>query len=60
MTEISMLIYDPKIKCPKCDNELLSSDYIAILDIINRKCLNCGYTFQQWPKDKAKNSAQKL
>ena len=54
MTEISMLIYDPKIKCPKCDNELLSSDYIAILDIINRKCLNCGYTFQQWPKDKAK------
>lgn len=44
--------YEEHWKCPKCGSDLVTSDYRDMIDLIRRKCSNCGYYEDQLPLDK--------
>lgn len=44
--------YEEHWKCPKCGSDLVTSDYRDMIDLIRRKCSNCGYYEDQLPLDR--------
>lgn len=54
------MIYKKKGKCPKCGYQYTSDKFCAAgsseignrnVDLIQRKCRNCGYTWDEEPLD---------
>jgi hypothetical protein len=58
-------LYSQDAKCPKCDGELECtwtgtdpSDFRRSTEFITRTCLNCKFTFRQYPLDYTKPSCK--
>jgi len=47
--------YNQQSKCPKCQCEHMTSNYVKYedsgIEVIERKCTNCSYVFCQLPSD---------
>lgn len=39
-------------KCTKCGNENSTCGYDSVRDLLQKKCLRCGYTWEEFPLDK--------
>lgn len=46
-----MNVYNAYSPCPKCRNSEISVRHNAVLNLMERRCVICGYKWDELPKD---------